>query len=130
MPTLMTVSDQPVPQPRQIRPHFDPTHPLADVAAQHCRHHLGPRRLVGGQVACGVCWELTIRDDERFAVEHDLPRELDVDPDYIDRVAVDQALAGQRVPLTRSERAEVARRRATSIPSHRVGALPALRLVA
>ncbi len=121
---------QTAPSRQQLRPHFDSTHSLAAVAAQHCRQHPGPRRLVGGQVACGPCWERAIRDDEKFAVEHELPRELDVDLDFIDHVAVAQALAGQRVPLTRAERTEVARRRALSTPSRRMGVLPTLRLVA
>jgi hypothetical protein len=57
--------------------------------------------LYGG--ACGVCWERAIRDDERFAVEHGLPREIAVDPDYIDEIAVDLACRGEEVTLTAAE---------------------------
>src|SRR5262249_46507051 len=85
------------------------SHPLAEVAAQHCRtaaHAAG--RL--GMVACGVCWELAVRDDERFAVECGLPREIVADPSYVDQVAVHRACAGRRVGLTAAERAEAVRR--------------------
>lgn len=56
--------------------HFGSGHPLAHIAADHCANHSEPQ--VGG-VACGQCWELTIRDDEKFAVENDLPRDLTAD---------------------------------------------------
>src|SRR5512142_1769167 len=89
----------PVPARRVKRwaPFFGPTHTLAVVAAQHCRAHTAP--LVG-RVACGPCWELAIRDDERFAVEHDLPREIEPDPAYVDEIAVELACHGERVELT------------------------------
>jgi DNA-binding CsgD family transcriptional regulator len=58
---------------------------------------------VGG-IACGACWELAIRDDERFAVLFGLPRELETDPDYVDVVAVERACSGVRVHLTDAER--------------------------
>ena len=82
------------------RLHLAPTHPLATVAAEHCSHHQAP--LLGG-VACGDCWERAIRDDEQWAVVHDLPRDLTVDPDLIDWVAVERACRGFQVPLTPME---------------------------
>ncbi|WP_433057062.1 hypothetical protein [Dactylosporangium sp. CS-033363] len=79
--------------------HFGPGHVLADVAARHCVEH----RLSSRMVACGACWERAIRDDERFAVECDLPREITPDPNYVDEIAVDLAGQGERVELTRPE---------------------------
>ncbi|MFG2043143.1 hypothetical protein [Dactylosporangium sp. NPDC048998] len=81
-------------------PHFGPGHVLADVAARHCDGHRSP---LSRTVACGACWERAIRDDERFAVECGLPRELTPDPDYVDEIAVDLACRGERVELTRVE---------------------------
>ncbi|MFF5227324.1 hypothetical protein [Dactylosporangium sp. NPDC000521] len=83
-----------------IAGYFGPEHVLADVAARHCEAHRTP--FTRG-VACGACWELAIRDDERFAIECDLPRELEADPDYIDEIAVDLACSGERVTLTPAE---------------------------
>ncbi len=111
------------------RPYFDSQHPLAEVAAGHCRQHSTDRPLVGGRIACGSCWELTIRDDEKFAIEHELPRELDTEPEYIDHVAVQQTLNGQKVPLTRNERAEVNRLRLARKASP-ARSTPSLQLVA
>jgi hypothetical protein len=83
---------------------FVPSHPLARVAAARCRaagHEAAGRR---GVVACGACWERAIRDDERFVVECDLPREVTVDPLYVDEVAVERACAGDvSVTLSRYE---------------------------
>jgi hypothetical protein len=45
-----------------------------------------------------------IRDDERCAVLFDLPRVWDVDPSYVDVVAVERACAGVHVRLTPAER--------------------------
>jgi hypothetical protein len=61
-------------------------------------------------VACGACWELAIRDDERVVVEYGLPRDLNPDPDYIDDIAVELACRGERVTLTRAERIEAIQR--------------------
>lgn len=48
--------------------HFSDEHTLAAEAKQRCdgQGH-GPRRRLGG-VACGACWEQTIRQDERAVV--------------------------------------------------------------
>jgi hypothetical protein len=79
--------------------HFGPGHPLAEVATRHCNH---PAPLLGG-VACGACWELAVRDDERLVVECGLPREIEPDPEYVDEIAVDLACRGERVELTPAE---------------------------
>lgn len=86
-------------------PHLGLGHPLAVVAGRWCEQHLGPvRRRQVGSVACGACWERAIRDDERIAVDFGLPRELDVDPMFVDWVAVERACRGERVALTVVER--------------------------
>ena len=92
-------------------PSLDRSHPLAVVAARHCDAHPGHARRFGfGQVACGACWELAIRDDERVVVVFGLPRELVVDPLLVDDIAVERACHGDRVRLTKVERrAAVAR---------------------
>ncbi len=51
-------------------------------------------------VACGECWERAIRDDERAVVLFGLPREIEPDPEYVDVVAVERAVAGHRPRLT------------------------------
>jgi hypothetical protein len=94
--------------PRRVRGHFGPGHPLAEVAARHCRGHVARPKV--GVVACWECWSLAIAADERVVVEYGLPRELTPDPDHVDDVAVRQACAGERVPLTRAERVEAVRR--------------------
>lgn len=47
--------------------HFVDAHPLAPAARARCRDagHTRTERFVLGGVACGDCWEQTIRDDER-----------------------------------------------------------------
>lgn len=90
----------PMPTLPGVAAYFGPEHVLADVAARHCDAHRSPFTRA---VACGACWELAIRDDERFAAECDLPRELEPDPEYIDEVAVDLACSGERVALTPAE---------------------------
>ena len=82
-----------------FRLHLGPSHPLARIAGQRCTH-LNPQ--VGG-VACGECWESAIRDDERFVVENDLPREVGDQDDGVDEVAVERAVAGEPMHLTRQE---------------------------
>ena len=51
---------------------------------------------------------MAIRADERVVIIFDLPAECVPDPDYIDTIAVERALAGDRVVLTPAERAVVA----------------------
>jgi hypothetical protein len=87
-------------------------HPLAQVAVRLCREAGHPGRvewLVGG-VACGRCWEVAIRADERAVVQFDLPANQTPDPHYCDPIAVERASRGEQLRLTRAERAEVARR--------------------
>lgn len=91
--------------------YLGPRHPVAEVAARHCvEHKQSPQSRVGG-VACGACWERAIRDDERAAVEFGVPREFEPDPSYVDEVAVERALQGEAVALTRVERSVVRNRR-------------------
>ena len=87
--------------------HLAAEHPLAGVAAQHCTEHAAP--LVGG-VACGVCWERAIRDDEKFVLESGLDRETVAEPDLVDAVAVERACAGERLPLSDAELSVAIRR--------------------
>lgn len=49
-------------KPMRGRPpsYFGDTHPLARAATDRCRHGYG---RLGGGVACGPCWEATIRED-------------------------------------------------------------------
>lgn len=49
------------PKGRTSTPYFSLAHPLAKAAAETCTHKQG-RVKVGG-VACGPCWEQTIRND-------------------------------------------------------------------
>lgn len=100
---------RPLRSPMSVAVHFGPAHVLADVAARNCAPHHSP--LIGGD-ACGACWERAVRDDERFAVEFDLPRELVADPDDVDEIAVALACQGEDVALTAAEfAAAVARMR-------------------
>lgn len=80
--------------------HLGAAHPLASAAARLCEHQTSPAT----GVACGPCWETSIRDDERFAVENDLPRMISHDPELVDDVAVERALAGESITLTPAER--------------------------
>src|SRR4051794_6500453 len=83
----------------EFRLHLGPSHPLARMAAERCTH-LTPQ--VGG-VACGECWESAIRDDERFVVENDLPREVGSQDESVDEVAIERAVAGDPMSLNRQE---------------------------
>lgn len=106
VPTSIT-SHRAAPDRPVRRQQLDGSHPLAEVAKRHCHRHAGPHI---GNVACGACWELAIRDDERFVVECDLPRTIEPDPDYIDEIAVSLACRGERVALTPPELATAAAR--------------------
>jgi hypothetical protein len=81
-----------------------PTHPVAEPARRRCRE-LHPRTAAAVAVACGECWERAIRDDERAVVLFGLPREIEPDPEYVDVVAVELAVAGHRPRLTPVEEA-------------------------
>lgn len=80
------------------------SHPLARVAADRCRVEHGPVSNGVGWVACGDCWESTIRRDERVVILFGLDRDEVGDPDYLDPIAVSLACAGEPVRLTRAER--------------------------
>ena len=87
------------------RQFFGALHPLAVPARQRCRE-LGHRTGSGAfyTVACGSCWEAAIRMDERVVVEHELEDDPAIPADDLDEVAVERAMRGQRVTLTRHER--------------------------
>jgi hypothetical protein len=79
-------------------------HSIAEPARRRCRE-LHPARAERVAVACGECWERAIRDDERVVVLFGLPREIQPDPDYVDEIAVEQAVAGHRPRLVPAEEA-------------------------
>lgn len=85
------------------------SHPLARVANRFCRAHNRPgvSGWTGGvgAVACGACWEQAIRDDERVVIEYGLSRQQCADIDVVDEIAIERACKGERVRLTRVERA-------------------------
>jgi hypothetical protein len=82
-------------------------HPLAAVALRRCRDlHTAPR----AGLACRDCRTAAVAADDRMAAECELPAEPPApDPGLVDAVAVERAAAGERVRLTRAERAELAR---------------------
>lgn len=84
--------------------HLASGHPLAALARSRCLAVHGPSWGRVGNTACGACWERVIRDDERCAVQFDLPRTLETDADYVDVIAVERACSGERVHLTPAER--------------------------
>ncbi len=86
-------------------------HPLATVAARHClwSSHTPASRV--GSVACIVCWWKAMSDDTAFADTEELGEHPAVDVDYIDEIAVEEALVGRRrVRLTMAEWAVAIRR--------------------
>jgi len=92
---------------RRRQAHFSAAHPLAQIARRRCRelgHRADPSREVG-PVACEQCWEAAIRADERFVVEYDLDDAAPVPADDLDEIALELAMRGKRVALTRPERA-------------------------
>ncbi len=102
MPTQVIVSAS-AEQPRRG---FDASHPLAEVVARlHRAHDDASAARKVGRIGCAQCWEQAIRADERLAVEFELPA-LDVDPDYVDTVAVERACKSDdtAVRLTPAER--------------------------
>ncbi|MHA6628354.1 hypothetical protein ACU61A_23195 [Pseudonocardia sichuanensis] len=80
------------------------SHPIAEPARRRCRE-LHPVRAARVPVACAECWERAIRDDERVVVLFGLPRAIEPDPEYVDEIAVEQAVAGLRPSLTATEEA-------------------------
>jgi hypothetical protein len=90
---------------RRQRTHFGADHPLAVPARGRCRD-LDHRTQSGSfyPVACGSCWEAAIRTDERVAVEDGLGNVDPVPADDLDEIALERALRGGRVNLTRHER--------------------------
>lgn len=99
-------------RPHRRQAHFEPAHPLAEIARRRCRelgHHNEFKRAVG-LVACGECWEAVIRADERIVVECDLDDAEPVPADDIDEIAVELAMRGQHVVLSAAEQATAIRR--------------------
>ncbi len=101
MPVQVIAQAADEPPRRRRPPHFCSSHPLFEVARAHCDRHGCKRK----SAPCHASWELAIRDDERVVVEHDLPRELTIDPTYVDEIAVEKACKGAPVALTPVERA-------------------------
>ena len=84
-------------------------HPLASAARRLCTEHGTRGGGLVGKVACGRCWETAIRADERAVLLFDLPPDPPrPDPAHLDPVAIERALRGDDVRLTRAERAEIA----------------------
>jgi hypothetical protein len=61
-----------------------------------------------------VCWEFVIRTDERVATEYDLPPMTGDDASIVDEIAVELAVRGKQVPLTRLEKTEAVTRMAAA----------------
>lgn len=61
---------RPVGRPKgaKTKPHFGPSHPLADTVRRVCDHRGTPK--VGG-VGCGPCWEQVVRADAQAVVRQD-----------------------------------------------------------
>jgi hypothetical protein len=119
---LADVGDESARRPGRAS-HLGASHPLAGVAVRLCAAHLGAARSTGAsRIACGRCWERVIRDDERFVVEWDLPRELGPNEAIVDDVAVSRACSGEQVPLNWRELVEAVRRlRALGLPPTQIG---------
>jgi len=108
-----------VPRRRPGKAHFASGHPLARVARTHCElEHAVPASARLGKVACAQCWEFVIRTDERVAVEFDLPPLTGDDASVVDEIAVERAVRGEHVQLTRVEKAEAVARMAAAGRSH------------
>lgn len=104
-----------VPRRRPGKAHFAAGHPLARVARTRCElEHAVPMSARLGKTACAECWEFVIRTDERVAVEFDLPPLTGDDTSIVDEIAVELAVRGQRVQLTRMEKAEAVARMAAA----------------
>ena len=81
---------------------FNGSHPVASVAARLCRTEHG-HSPSWTDVACPECWEAAVLADKEAAVEAGLPESCPQEPDLIDAVAVERAVAGGRVELTVAE---------------------------
>lgn len=98
--------------------HLGSGHPLAAAArALHVQHQV-PKR---GTWACGACWELAIRADERLRTEERLAAEPVIDRDRLAR-----HLAGDRQRLTEPEQIEVVRHYLGLYPDLTLGQLAAM----
>ncbi|MEU5874683.1 hypothetical protein AB0A73_24350 [Glycomyces sp. NPDC047369] len=86
----------------------DGSHPVASAAARLCRAR---HNYVSTweNPACPDCWQMAIQADKEAAFAADLPETCEPDPDLIDEVAVDRAVAGEPVELTVAEWREAKR---------------------
>lgn len=87
---------------------FNGSHPVAAVAARLCRgrHEHSPS---WESVACPDCWETALIADKEAAAAAELPEICIPDPDLIDEIAVERAVAGKPVELTVAEWQEAKR---------------------
>jgi ParB/RepB/Spo0J family partition protein len=96
----------PMGRPTGPTAYFSASHPLADAVKERCTHFTRQRV---GNVGCGPCWEVSIREDAASETPVGLvalPDEYDVD-----EVAVERVLGGDgKARLNPAERAEVVRR--------------------
>ncbi|MGH3611670.1 MAG: hypothetical protein ACRDRK_03425, partial [Pseudonocardia sp.] len=87
--------------------YFGRSHPVVVPARRRCLR-LHPQLSRNGVVACVECFEHAVRADERVVVLFDLPAEIEPDPEFVDEIAVERAVAGDRPALTRAELAVAA----------------------
>jgi hypothetical protein len=81
---------------------FNGSHPVASAAARKCRADHG-HSPSWEDVACLDCWGAALLADKEAAAEAGLPESCPADPDLVDEVAVDRAVAGAAVELTVAE---------------------------
>jgi hypothetical protein len=81
---------------------LDGSHPVASVAARLCRS-LHDHTPSWEDVACPECWETALIADKEAAAEAGLPEVCEADPELVDEVAVERAVAGKSVELTVAE---------------------------
>lgn len=94
------------PKGRKTTPHFGDKHPLASEARRRCKHVGRPKV---GAVACGPCWEETIRIDAGQVAPTAIP--VQETETKFDPVTVEAILGGSyKMRCTPADKAEVARR--------------------
>ncbi|GAB3646045.1 hypothetical protein GCM10028833_07250 [Glycomyces tarimensis] len=87
---------------------FDGSHPVASAAARLCRTEHG-HSPSWEDVACPQCWESALLADKEAAVGAGLDGECPADPELVDEVAVERAVAGEAIELTVAEWQEAKR---------------------
>jgi ParB family transcriptional regulator, chromosome partitioning protein len=94
----------------QCPKHFDGSHPLARDAKQRCNTAGHPAAGRIGGLACGACWEASIRADVAGQVEQSHRHVQTVRAGFVDEVAVQRAVNGDlSVSLSIAERREAVR---------------------